>query len=115
MFGLNVIGNTFSVLLEQWKSEGHYYIFTFFFVLRMFSFAIALKKPALEARYTELLKIIGDVGKDVKPAYTNSKTHSDRLRKSELECLKSLLTPLSLAHLVCSFIATRGIATNGSA
>ena len=54
----------------------------------MFYFAIALKKPALEARYTELLKIIGDVGKDVKPAYTNSKTHSDRLRKSELEWLK---------------------------
>ena len=43
---------------------------------------LALKKPALEGRYNELLKIIGEVGKDIKPAYTNSKSHSDRLRKS---------------------------------
>ena len=44
---------------------------------------LAPKKPALEARYNELLKLIAEVGKDIKPSYTNGKGHSDRLRKSE--------------------------------
>ena len=37
----------------------------------------------LESHYSELTRMIAEVGKDVKPAYTNSKASTDRLRKSE--------------------------------
>ncbi len=37
----------------------------------------------LEAHYDDMLKIISEIGRDVKPAYTNSKVSTDRLRKSE--------------------------------
>lgn len=37
----------------------------------------------LDARYNELVKMIAEIGKDVKPSYTNSKVHADRLKKSE--------------------------------
>lgn len=37
----------------------------------------------LEFHYNELLKVIEDIGRDVKPAYTTSKVSTDKLRKSE--------------------------------
>ena len=37
----------------------------------------------LETHYTELLKLVGEIGRDVKPAYTNNKVSTDRLRKSK--------------------------------
>ena len=37
----------------------------------------------LQMHYEELLRVIAEVGKDVKPAYTNSKISSDRLKRSE--------------------------------
>ena len=40
-------------------------------------------KPTLESHYSELTRMIAEVGRDVKPAYTNSKVSADRLRKSE--------------------------------
>ena len=36
----------------------------------------------LQTHYEELLRVIGEVGKDVKPAYTNSKISADRLKRS---------------------------------
>ncbi|XP_019853994.1 PREDICTED: uncharacterized protein LOC109583191 [Amphimedon queenslandica] len=42
----------------------------------------ALKKPALELRYNEFVKMVNDIGKDVKPAYTNSRSHVDRLKRN---------------------------------
>ena len=38
----------------------------------------------LQMHYEELLRVIAEVGKDVKPAYTNSKISSDRLKRSEI-------------------------------
>lgn len=37
----------------------------------------------LQSHYEELLRVIAEVGKDVKPAYTNSKISADRLKRSE--------------------------------
>lgn len=37
----------------------------------------------LQTHYEELLRVIAEVGKDVKPAYTNSKISADRLKRSE--------------------------------
>ena len=45
----------------------------------------AAKKPALEMRYNEFVKMVNEIGKDVKPAYTNSRSHVDRLKRSEGE------------------------------
>jgi hypothetical protein len=42
------------------------------------------KKLALEQRYGEFLKVVSEIGKDVKPTYTNSKFHSDRLKRSKI-------------------------------
>ena len=39
----------------------------------------------LQTHYEELLRVIAEVGKDVKPAYTNSKISSDRLKRSKTE------------------------------
>ena len=39
-------------------------------------------EPNLERHYNDLLKVISEIGRDVKPAYTNSKVSTDRLRKS---------------------------------
>ena len=38
----------------------------------------------LQTHYDELLRVIAEVGKDVKPAYTNSKMSADRLKRSTL-------------------------------
>lgn len=40
-------------------------------------------EPNLERHYNELLKVIAEIGRDVKPAYTNNKVSTDRLRKSK--------------------------------
>ncbi len=42
-------------------------------------------EPPLQVHYNELLRVIGDIGRDVKPAYTSSKSSIDKLRKSELD------------------------------
>ena len=39
-------------------------------------------EPNLERHYNDLLKVISEIGRDVKPAYTNNKVSTDRLRKS---------------------------------
>ena len=39
-------------------------------------------EPLLEQRYNQLLKMIAEIGRDIKPSYTNSKVHADRLKKS---------------------------------
>lgn len=52
-------------------------------------------EPLLEQRYNDLLKMIAEVGRDVKPSYTNSKVHADRLKKSS--SLSSLSVTLSLS------------------
>ncbi|KAL5478166.1 hypothetical protein EMCRGX_G025058 [Ephydatia muelleri] len=58
------------------------------FVIRSSSFnetggaSIRPKEQQLEAHYSELMKLISEIGKDIKPAYTNSKLAADRLRKN---------------------------------
>lgn len=47
--------------------------------------------PSLQTHYDELVRVIAEVGKDVKPAYTNSKTSADRLKRSK--------THMQLAHM----------------
>ena len=39
-------------------------------------------EPNLERHYNDLLKVISEIGRDVKSAYTNNKVSTDRLRKS---------------------------------
>lgn len=36
-----------------------------------------------QKRYNELLVVIADIGKDVKPAYTSNKIAVDKLKRSE--------------------------------
>ncbi|XP_064391720.1 cyclin-dependent kinase 2-associated protein 1-like [Halichondria panicea] len=36
----------------------------------------------LETHYNELLRMIEEIGRDVKPSYTNSKSSTDRLKKN---------------------------------
>ena len=43
---------------------------------------LAAVEPNLERHYNDLLKVISEIGRDVKPAYTNNKVSTDRLRKS---------------------------------
>jgi len=50
-----------------------------------------LQEKTLEDRYGDLLKVIGDIGKDVKPAYTNNKMSADRLKRSEKIIILSFL------------------------
>ena len=45
-------------------------------------FLIWIVEPNLEKHYNDLLKAISEIGRDVKPAYTNNKVSTDRLRKS---------------------------------
>lgn len=40
------------------------------------------KEPPLQVHYNELLRVISDIGRDVKPAYTCSKISTDKLRKN---------------------------------
>ena len=47
-----------------------------------------LKESNLQTHYDELLRVIGEVGKDIKPAYTNSKVSADRLKRSELRTVE---------------------------
>ena len=54
---------------------------------KILSSLLALKKPALELRYNEFVKMVNEIGKDVKPAYTNSRSHVDRLKRSEYSIL----------------------------
>ena len=53
-----------------------------------------MTEAPLQAHYNELLRVIGDIGRDVKPAYTSNKVSTDKLRKSEGFALKmsSLVT-----------------------
>lgn len=47
--------------------------------------AVSVSPPVahnLQTHYEELLRVIAEVGKDVKPAYTNSKISSDRLKRN---------------------------------
>lgn len=39
-------------------------------------------------KYNNLLANIAEVGRDIKPAYTNNKSSSERLRKSKEEIVK---------------------------
>ena len=52
----------------------------------------------LQTHYEELLKAIAEVGKDVKPAYTNSKISADRLKRSESYRGGGRGHPLSFPH-----------------
>lgn len=36
----------------------------------------------LETHYNELVRMIAEIGKDIKPAYTNSRVSTERLRKN---------------------------------
>ena len=38
----------------------------------------------MEDRYEELLSLVGDMGREVKPAYTGNKNSAERLKKSIL-------------------------------
>ena len=60
----------------------------FFRLFNCFLCLVASKKPALEQRYDEFLKMITEIGKDVKPAYTNSKIHADRLKRSKISLVQ---------------------------
>ncbi len=40
-------------------------------------------ESSLETHYNELLRMIEEIGRDVKPSYTNSKSSTDRLKKSK--------------------------------
>lgn len=48
------------------------------------------KEANLQTHYEELLRVIAEVGKDIKPAYTNNKVSADRLKRSEKACLVRL-------------------------
>ena len=45
------------------------------------------EKEPLEQRYDELMRLVAEIGKDIKPAYTNSKVQGDRLKKSACVCV----------------------------
>ena len=55
--------------------------------------------PNLQTHYDELLRVIAEVGKDVKPAYTNSKVSADRLKRSKWQCVLWLSVHISLFSL----------------
>lgn len=80
-------------------------------------------EAALEAHYNELLHVIGDIGRDVKPAYTSSKVSIDKLRKSKLDsyCQTSIeghsyffQEILSFEEVVLSLEVTIGTFTFGA-
>lgn len=48
----------------------------------------------LEVHYNELLKMIEEIGRDVKPSYTSNKVSTDRLKKS-------MLALINVIHVVC--------------
>ncbi len=48
-------------------------------------FSLCIESDSLlETHYKELLRMIEEIGRDVKPSYTNNKASADRLKKSEL-------------------------------
>lgn len=59
----------------------------------------AAKKPALEMRYNEFVKMVNEIGKDVKPAYTNSRSHVDRLKRSEGERERERIANHTVTHV----------------
>ena len=42
-------------------------------------------QPVSPTRYNELLRVIEELGKDVKPTYAGSKNAAERLRKGEIK------------------------------
>ncbi len=44
--------------------------------------AIEAHSHLLQVHYDEFLRVIGEIGRDVKPAYTSNKISTDKLRKS---------------------------------
>ena len=62
-------------------------------------------EPNLERHYNDLLKAISEIGRDVKPAYTNNKVSTDRLRKSKFTFINfSLAVSCTINwRIVCIF------------
>ena len=63
--------------------------------------AVCVPPPpaTLQTHYEELLRLVAEVGKDVKPAYTNSKISADRLKRSKpqwKECVSIALSQILL-------------------
>lgn len=65
-------------------------------------FSLTAVEPNLERHYNDLLKAISDIGRDVKPAYTNNKVSTDRLRKS-------MFIPYRIRVSIYSGIGTTGV------
>lgn len=57
----------------------------FYLMLIMIFLSHIFTEPPLQVHYSELLRVISDIGRDVKPAYTGSKSSTDKLRKSKLK------------------------------
>lgn len=51
--------------------------------LMLIFFPLLSTEAPLQVHYNELMRVIGDIGRDVKPAYTGSKSSTDKLRKSK--------------------------------
>lgn len=65
----------------------------------MFRLAALPTKPddtMLESHYSELSKIVMEIGRDIKPVYTSNKVAIDRLKKSEACCTLGALNRISL-------------------
>lgn len=55
-------------------------------------FPISLVHPSanlLEDKYTELMTVVAEMAREVKPAYTGNKGSAEKLKKSELFMLSS--------------------------
>ena len=56
-------------------------------------------------KYNSLLANIAEVGRDVKPAYTNNKSSSERLRKSKMAIMNDNVD--NVIHIYTDIVITR--------
>ena len=56
-------------------------------------------------KYNSLLANIAEVGRDVKPAYTNNKSSSERLRKSKMAIMNDNID--NVIHIYTDIVITR--------
>ena len=83
-----VAGESKEVLMKQTEAgmEAHTPENTHQWVLTAPDTSSPAASHNLQTHYDELLRVIAEIGKDVKPAYTNSKVSADRLKRSKAMC-----------------------------
>lgn len=67
------------------------------------------KEANLQTHYEELLRVIAEVGKDIKPAYTNNKVSADRLKRSKRACIYPVRPHDPHFHLLTDIAVARGV------